>query len=30
MLIEAAPTTEFWSAQNNKAINADALTLMLI
>ena len=24
MLIEAAPTTEFWSAQNNKAINADA------
>ena len=22
MLIEAAPTTEFWSAQNNKAINA--------
>ena len=24
MLIEAAPTTEFWSAQNNKAINAGA------
>ena len=24
MLIEAAPTTEFWSAQNNKAINAAA------
>jgi hypothetical protein len=23
MLIEAAPTTEYWSAQNNKAINPD-------